>query len=123
MRRGPPRFTRTDTLFPYTTRFRSTASTIAGSAAWRGAETERPMRTEKEKMLAGELYHASDAEIQAGQAAAHAWLARYNASLRSEEHTSELQSLMRISYADFCLNKTQKHREHQDKHRTTNHDI
>src|SRR3546814_13329656 len=56
-------------------------STIAGSAAWRGAETERPMRTEKEKMLAGELYHASDAEIQAGQAAAHAWLARYNASL------------------------------------------
>src|SRR3546814_19703984 len=81
MRRGPPRFTRTDTLFPYTTRFRSTASTIAGSAAWRGAETERPMRTEKEKMLAGELYHASDAEIQAGQAAAHAWLARYNASL------------------------------------------
>src|SRR3546814_12957379 len=39
------------------------------------------MRTEKEKMLAGELYHASDAEIQADQAAAHAWLARYNASL------------------------------------------
>src|SRR3546814_12583173 len=35
----------------------------------------------KEKMLAGELYHASDAEIQADQAAAHAWLARYNASL------------------------------------------
>src|SRR3546814_15131557 len=39
------------------------------------------MRTEKEKMLAGELYDASDAEIQADQAAAHAWLARYNASL------------------------------------------
>ena len=39
------------------------------------------MRTEKEKMLAGELYDASDAQLQVDQAAAHAWLARYNASL------------------------------------------
>lgn len=39
------------------------------------------MRTEKEKMLAGELYNAGDPELQAAQAAAHAWLARYNASL------------------------------------------
>src|SRR3546814_18224229 len=49
--------------------------------ALHGAALRRrdPMRTEKEKMLAGELYHASDAEIQADQAAAHAWLARYHA--------------------------------------------
>ena len=47
------------------------------------------MRTEKEKMLAGELYDASDAQLQADQAAAHVWLARYNASLgqaRSARH-------------------------------------
>src|SRR3546814_3471677 len=74
MIRRPPRSTRTDTLFPYTTLFRShrrreQAARPAGNGRTRRATTERGRR----------------------------------ASARSEEHTSELQSLMRISYAVFCL--------------------
>src|SRR3546814_8556728 len=87
MIRRPPRSTRTDTLFPYTTLFRS------GEAA--------------------ELdLHGADAEILAGAGRdADAALADFVGVLghqlhvRSEEHTSELQSLMRISYAVFCLKK------------------
>src|SRR3546814_2885461 len=83
MRRRPPRSTRTDTLFPYTTLFRSFD----------------PFR--KRCLLNGiddiSLTLEHDAEIR-----------RYEARrklARSEEHTSELQSLMRISYAVFCLKK------------------
>src|SRR3546814_4207409 len=77
MIRRPPRSTRTDTLFPYTTLFRSV---LAGNAAIeRSRERRRPIGT---KSLALRRQH-----------------------LRSEEHTSELQSLMRISYAVFCLKK------------------
>src|SRR3546814_13050773 len=74
MIRRPPRSTRTDTLFPYTTLFRSEAppSALRGSRA-----------TGKQYPLDGP---------------------------RSEEHTSELQSLMRISYAVFCLKKKKKHK-------------
>src|SRR3546814_4318722 len=98
MIRRPPRSTRTDTLFPYTTLFRSDAF-----------ET---------KKLAGE--HERVAENQAGNevlldlaeySAAEADLGHRRLDDRSEEHTSELQSLMRISYAVFCLKKknTKKH--------------
>src|SRR3546814_7298146 len=76
MIRRPPRSTRTDTLFPYTTLFRSarpaTDSACARRDAWPGRRAPRFRRT---------------------------------ADQRSEEHTSELQSLMRISYAVFCLKK------------------
>src|SRR3546814_19030997 len=82
MIRRPPRSTRTDTLFPYTTLFRSSAT--AGS-------TSRDIIT------------------PASTAAAAAWLNR----TRSEEHTSELQSLMRSSYPVFCLKK-QQHTYRQD---------
>src|SRR3546814_17251394 len=75
MIRRPPRSTRTDTLFPYTTLFRSPDSSPTSSAEWcrnrRTASTLRPGRSRA----------------------------------RSEEHTSELQSLMRNSYAVFCLKK------------------
>src|SRR3546814_12358676 len=74
MIRRPPRSTRTDTLFPYTTLFRSPGS-ICSSRFARPSST----RTKKESFTA--------------------------TSSRSEEHTSELQSLMRISYAVFCLKK------------------
>src|SRR3546814_2228422 len=85
MMRLPPSSTRTDTLFPYTTLFRSaglprgdggrTGPAVAGAgrASRRGSYQARPWRPAP-------------------------------AQYRSEEHTSELQSLMRISYADFCLN-------------------
>src|SRR3546814_5504284 len=88
--RRPPRSTRTDTLFPYTTLFRSD-----GVAAVR--RTERPD-------LAG-LGEVGDV-LQVVGGPRHVLLAGGEGSAnRSEEHTSELQSLMRISYAVFCLKK------------------
>src|SRR3546814_7524643 len=91
MIRRPPRSTRTDTLFPYTTLFRSLVELdvdrliAAGQpgqvamilAALIGADRDGRAKPVKQMVLAG----------------------------RSEEHTSELQSLMRISYAVFCLKK------------------
>src|SRR3546814_12779331 len=75
--RRPPRSTRTDTLFPYTTLFRS---------AWNPDD-------DAADMLVGDRRQPVEA--------AKAVVGR----IRSEEHTSELQSLMRISYAVFCLKK------------------
>src|SRR3546814_5356811 len=86
MLRRPPRSTRTDTLFPYTTLFRSAWLTICRSN-WLSC------RAMAWTMV--QLYCASDGTGTRGKA-------QYN---RSEEHTSELQSLMRISYAVFCLKK------------------
>src|SRR3546814_8779852 len=83
MIRRPPRSTRTDTLFPYTTLFRSLAQ--HPEPAWRA------------EALGGRVER--DRRQRGGPAPAR------HAALRSEEHTSELQSLMRISYAVFCLKK------------------
>src|SRR3546814_8781124 len=86
MIRRPPRSTRTDTLFPYTTLFRSPVGAVHGDGdADRPAAAVRPVR------LAG----GADQRRRAGATGGG----------RSEEHTSELQSLMRISYAVFCLKK------------------
>src|SRR3546814_5179368 len=85
MIRRPPRSTRTDTLFPYTTLFRSALASPQVSE-W----TSRPLQ--RLRLLAqDELLDLAGGGL--GQRA------------RSEEHTSELQSLMRISYAVFCLKK------------------
>src|SRR3546814_1518481 len=78
MIRRPPRSTRTDTLFPYTTLFRS-------RGRLRGDGAGQPGRRQ---------VHPGGAEVHRGEGPE-----------RSEEHTSELQSLMRISYAVFCLKK------------------
>src|SRR3546814_8679710 len=88
MIRRPPRSTRTDTLFPYTTLFRSTPpERIRPRASAHHRRRRSPAGPEDSK-------------------------ARNNRPNRSEEHTSELQSLMRISYAVFCLKKkTTKRRE------------
>src|SRR3546814_3694241 len=75
MIRRPPRSTRTDTLFPYTTLFRS-----------RNRAGESKVKIERMTRLPRSILKRC-------------------ASARSEEHTSELQSLMRISYAGFCLKK------------------
>src|SRR3546814_6742269 len=90
MIRRPPRSTRTDTLFPYTTLFRSAFQTGART----GAGTIDPASCAP--LLIGAMNAA-----QPGQ--------EDEAALRSEEHTSELQSLMRISYAVFCLKKKRRH--------------
>src|SRR3546814_3808145 len=101
MIRRPPRSTRTDTLFPYTTLFRSVGTYPRG-------------RIRTVSVDAG----GSDPRRQGGGrrrgAAARGAVAGHHRRRadRSEEHTSELQSLMRISYAVFCLKK-KKHKEHQ----------
>src|SRR3546814_4167835 len=84
MIRRPPRSTRTDTLFPYTTLFRSNLPTPCASAS----------NVDLIQLLADRNYERlKNFEI-----------AKFD-EFRSEEHTSELQSLMRISYAVICLNK------------------
>src|SRR3546814_2299045 len=82
MIRRPPRSTRTDTLFPYTTLFRSRGR-VAARTRPQAVAADSPLRRAAQHRPAG----ACD---------------------RSEEHTSELQSLMRISYAVFCLKKKKK---------------
>src|SRR3546814_7128389 len=77
MIRRPPRSTRTDTLFPYTTLFRS----LPNGPWWEMT------------------FHTTDQTLDQPERRLQ----------RSEEHTSELQSLMRISYAVFCLKKKKKH--------------
>src|SRR3546814_4767202 len=109
MRRRPPRSTRTDTLFPYTTLFRSLGSGCPRSAA--------------HSQRIGKKYAYQVVSLQPflkpsmNSSICSVLLKRYPTpsnrtidrcrrnQLRSEEHTSELQSLMRISYAVFCLNK------------------
>src|SRR3546814_1661940 len=85
MIRRPPRSTRTDTLFPYTTLFRSSRGGNCFSSACAGP-----------RLLPDRL------------------------AARSEEHTSELQSLMRISYAVFCLKKKKKIKYRQHDYRREN---
>src|SRR3546814_2240384 len=106
MIRRPPRSTRTDTLFPYTTLFRS--ADLLVRASFRALERDGA---------------SADARILDPAAGAGVFLltafrelvaARWRAD-RSEEHTSELQSLMRISYAVFCL-KTKNKQELQPNH-------
>src|SRR3546814_8841490 len=94
MIRRPPRSTRTDTLFPYTTLFRST-----GVVACCG--TGRQAR-------GGDRIVCPGAATDGGKSVRDREKRR-----RSEEHTSELQSLMRISYAVFCLKKKKKKTENK----------
>src|SRR3546814_6313445 len=99
----PPRSTRTDTLFPYTTRFRSVLAE-AGMAAPARAEVALALGAEYDprRLRPG---HQVIVEVTPGGAPRRVTL---KVEDRSEEHTSELQSLMRISYAVFCLKKKRK---------------
>src|SRR3546814_10422431 len=93
MIRRPPRSTRTDTLFPYTTLFRSCRCRSSGLGSPQLHKGARDM---------AEFRLPKNSRIQKGGTV-------HKAEGRSEEHTSELQSLMRISYAVFCLKKKKKH--------------
>src|SRR3546814_9730011 len=97
MIRRPPRSTRTDTLFPYTTLFRSL---LAGRA---GQDVDRRFAVARKRQRQPGIGGGNDLAIVAQQCQRLAFLAQ-----RSEEHTSELQSLMRISYAVFCLKKKKR---------------
>src|SRR3546814_5508758 len=103
MIRRPPRSTRTDTLFPYTTLFRS------HPVAYR-RPTEIPDQLEIDAFFFRETQFPGQngkASVNQGQKADTERVQRHKSPpiSRSEEHTSELQSLMRISYAVFCLKK------------------
>src|SRR3546814_1938852 len=99
MIRRPPRSTRTDTLFPYTTLFRSLPSVTIE----RLRETFQAIDTDRSGTISVEEMRDALTHCQGVDAVdVETIFARYN---RSEEHTSELQSLMRISYAVFCLKK------------------
>src|SRR3546814_2522068 len=93
MIRRPPRSTRTDTLFPYTTLFRSGESGESLGEHARGVEIDPRLR---QPALGLTQRAHGNANRRDGR------------GKRSEEHTSELQSLMRISYAVFCLKKKKK---------------
>src|SRR3546814_5134362 len=111
MIRRPPRSTRTDTLFPYTTLFRS----VDGGRAFLHRRTFGcSRRTDRGDGLADSGWSDDLTDY-------HHFAARCGAG-RSEEHTSELKSLMRISYADFCLKKKKNHNNKNNKRtsRTTN---
>src|SRR3546814_10209971 len=114
MIRRPPRSTRTDTLFPYTTLFRSAVLAVADERIEMATVEMVPMLAEGHARLTEELHRLRTVErpsiVEAiEEARAH----------RSEEHTSELQSLMRISYAVFCLKKKNKQKL-KKKQRLTN---
>src|SRR3546814_1143618 len=105
MIRRPPRLTRTDTLLPYTKLFRSWRAGRADFAdpaavRWRGVGSGA-CGIAAERAETGAI--RSRADTQAGRGCGRGGRAAPHP--RSEEHTSELQSLMRISYAVFCLKK------------------
>src|SRR3546814_2554256 len=100
MIRRPPRSTRTDTLFPYTTLFRSDVEQHLGAVDV--VVEPQPGSVGEVVALAGVVGHRPGG---VDEGALH--------ERRSEEHTSELQSLMRISYAVFCLKK-KKNKENKN---------
>src|SRR3546814_1862410 len=108
MIRRPPRSTRTDTLFPYTTLFRSKAFLQAERTALLLVIISSPkqVRDDQETIMTKKIWAAL---LLSGALFISACNTVEGAG-RSEEHTSELQSLMRISYAVFCLKKKKKKR-------------
>src|SRR3546814_9423820 len=114
MIRRPPISTRTDTLFPYTTLFRSECSLIrdlvdkcfnVAFSVGLGPTVQTAVMWDCDNIRSAHAVRncsnrrGVDGRISQG----------HKRPMRSEEHTSELQSLMRISYAVFCLKKKQKH--------------
>src|SRR3546814_10793931 len=97
MIRRPPRSTRTDTLFPYTTLFRSVEGVGEHDAGTEGNHEPDRQQTGHQSQVGAPVF-------------GRAW--EHVGHDRSEEHTSELQSLMRSSYAVFCLKQKKKLRSH-----------
>src|SRR3546814_1907388 len=115
MIRRPPRSTRTDTLFPYTTLFRSSSCEACLHIGARARQSRRATRIARKRAarvretscrmicISGTTGAARDHRVECRKLRGAA-----RGEGRSEEHTSELQSLMRISYAVFCLTKKNK---------------
>src|SRR3546814_4928273 len=123
MIRRPPRSTRTDTLFPYTTLFRSEAHT--GSQRLQkharhhqaaGIEHRGIAKVDRDGIRPMLFAQRLDTRADIAECVLPCGRLELAARFRSEEHTSELQSLMRISYAVFCLKKKN---QKTHRHRTT----
>src|SRR3546814_9181958 len=121
MIRRPPRSTRTDTLLPYTTLFRSARVTLA-DVERAGGEEVAAMITER----GGDATFVP-CDVTSPRDTARLARATVERHQRSEAHTSELQSLMRNSYAVFCLNKKKQTQTHNQtytyKNKTSNNHI
>src|SRR3546814_1058081 len=111
MIRRPPRSTRTDTLCPYTTLFRSRTKERR-SRIFNLADIQEAMKPVTIYAL------CSTRDMRARYVGQSTGMAM---RLRSEEHTSELQSLMRLSYAVFCLTKKKNYTIHQTHQKRTSH--
>src|SRR3546814_3400747 len=106
MIRRPPGSTRTDTLFPYTTLFRSVEAHLLTDEEQQGRLPQRQEGGLLQLLVVVEQRQTiGDDEHGCRRIVVEAHVPRPVEIDRSEEHTSELQSLMRISYADFCLKK------------------
>src|SRR3546814_1738462 len=112
MIRRPPRSTRTDTLFPYTTLFRSRLDSNDENAGGSMGALQHQREHHQPRLRSRSVREHSPRRRPAVAQRSNASRSRPKATglARSEEHTSELQSLMRISYAVFCLKKTNKTR-------------
>src|SRR3546814_8900622 len=120
MIRRPPRSTRTDTLFPYTTLFRSDINLCLVDLD----EGVRMMsRIEGVDPAAPGIGDRVRAEVRREGEQALVVFELLEGARRSEEHTSELQSLMRISYAVFCLKKKKKNNRQTNTHTAYIHQI
>src|SRR3546814_6093139 len=117
MGRGPPSFTRTDQTFPYTTRFRSPSGAEEGELwalvdqqqAGAGVSNGGIISYGNTSNTGRQLMRVTDGAVSRARMSVGNGAAMISAQdARSEEHTSELQSLMRISYAVFCLTKKKK---------------
>src|SRR3546814_1930228 len=106
MIRRQPRSTRTDTLFTYTTLFRSLTADLSNQFQEQWLPSYEMSHTDAQKVLKHARTHGwldkADQSDESGLSQLKRTIAEH---VRSEEHTSELQSLMRISYAVFCLKK------------------
>src|SRR3546814_6313915 len=100
MRRTPPISTRTDTLFPYTTLFRS----FTAEKRFSRSPPRHMSRQRHSPQAVGVVFDTVSISSKIGLPRK----SRRCRTPRSEEHTSELQSLMRLSYAVFCLKKNKK---------------
>src|SRR3546814_1504986 len=108
MIRRPPRSTRTDTLFPYTTLFRSPRRPRQACTARHPDRRDRDTRRHPRGPRAARIGRVGGSGPS-----------KEPTTHKSEEHTSELQSLMRISYAVFCLKKKKTYQTHTTHHNTT----
>src|SRR3546814_2403828 len=110
MIRRTPRSTRTDTLFPYTTLFRSACKRVfrGGGGRRYGQDGDRGNAQAQSRYHARPAPRRGEGPDRRNRIPVQEEQGRLAEGFRSEEHTSELQSLMRISYAVFCLKKKNK---------------